>query len=1047
MLNVRVEKTIIPTYEVGEADKNPLFLDKRVYQASSGKIYPYPMIDKIYDEKVDKEYEVIILENDYIEIMVMPSLGGRIQYGYDKVNDYYFFYNNEVIKPALVGLCGPWISGGVEFNWPQHHRPSTYDKVEYDIEYGDGYATVWVNEIEKMSQLIGVAGIKIYEDSNRVEVLGRSVNNTNLPKTFLWWANIAVHCHENYESFFPKDVKFVADHGKREVTSYPYADSQYYNIDYPSYDLEKRNITNYENISVPMSYMAVGSKYDFFGGFDFDKQIGTMHISNTHTAPGKKQWTWGSGKFGQAWDRHLTDENGPYVELMAGVYTDNQPDFTWISPGETKEFKQTWYPFAKLGKAINANELIAYNVIDSKLVVFSTVDQDVTIKVITDGIQLSEKITLAVGEIKEVMDVSEKEIEMIDVNGLIYEAQSEDQEDFQPAIEAPFAEDVKSIDELYNIGLHLEQYRHATRNPQDYYFRMLEIDPVDARANTRLGYINLEKGEIEKAIEFFKTAVATLTKYNPNPIDGSAHFGLGSAYKHSGDLDLAYKNYHKSIWDLKFKSKGYLELAKLDLKQMRVEKAYENILESLKYDQINIEANTLLLYVEESKGKSVNYSELYNKTKYNYFARYLEDIHKLIDYIGENDKTILELVEFSNDIGLVEKALELIEVSKTTNPVLLAYASNNGVKVDKFIIENVFPYTVFERLVMERYLESNTSNEISFLLAILLIDKGVKIVAHDILKKCYESGYKNSVFTRVLALCEYNISKDAQSAKTLYLEAIKADPSDHRLVYEYDQLCKLLNEDPNARLDYLRTHPEAIEYRDDLKAEYAWLLCQLNQFKECIDYMESTKFHPFEGGEGKVIEVYKTAKLGIVNSLIEDNEVSDALEILETINDIPHCLGEDIIFGSPNADVLYLTGLCHKHLGNDEVATELFKKCAKEQVITTSKLSYKPEKLQMNYYQALANEQLGNVDFANKLINDLEVLANEKLEVEAIIDYFAISVPEFSIFDADLNAINRAHCYYLLALCKKANGDSKAKEEYIKECIKLNRNKLELVLV
>lgn len=137
------EQVVIPTYEIGEAEKNPVFLDKRVYQGSSGKVYPYPVVETISDIKTDKEYLAIYLENEYLKVMVLPELGGRIQRAYDKTNNYDFVYYNHVIKPALVGLTGPWISGGIEFNWPQHHRPTTFLPVDYEIlEQKDGSKSI-----------------------------------------------------------------------------------------------------------------------------------------------------------------------------------------------------------------------------------------------------------------------------------------------------------------------------------------------------------------------------------------------------------------------------------------------------------------------------------------------------------------------------------------------------------------------------------------------------------------------------------------------------------------------------------------------------------------------------------------------------------------------------------------------------------------------------------------------------------------------------------------------------------------------------------------
>ena len=135
-VTVRQEKLTIPTYETAEYDKNPMFLEKRVYQGSSGRVYPHPVCEGVADVKTDREYDAVFLENDYILVMILPELGGRIQRLYDKTNGYDAVYYNEVIKPALVGLAGPWISGGIEFNWPQHHRPTTFLPVGADIGEG-----------------------------------------------------------------------------------------------------------------------------------------------------------------------------------------------------------------------------------------------------------------------------------------------------------------------------------------------------------------------------------------------------------------------------------------------------------------------------------------------------------------------------------------------------------------------------------------------------------------------------------------------------------------------------------------------------------------------------------------------------------------------------------------------------------------------------------------------------------------------------------------------------------------------------------------------
>ena len=151
-VQVRVEDLVIPTYLPAPPDKNPMFLEKRVYQGSSGKVYPLPFTDRIAEKPVDRKWKAIWIENEFIRAMVLPEIGGRIHVLQDKTNGYDLIYNQPVIKPALVGLAGPWVSGGIEFNWPQHHRPATFLPVDFEIEeHADGSKTIWCSDHDPMA--------------------------------------------------------------------------------------------------------------------------------------------------------------------------------------------------------------------------------------------------------------------------------------------------------------------------------------------------------------------------------------------------------------------------------------------------------------------------------------------------------------------------------------------------------------------------------------------------------------------------------------------------------------------------------------------------------------------------------------------------------------------------------------------------------------------------------------------------------------------------------------------------------------------------------
>ena len=511
----------IPTYKIGQPDKNPMFLEKRVYQGSSGVVYPHPVIDKVYDEKENKEWTALFLENEYLKVMILPELGGRIQMAYDKTNDYHFVYHNQVIKPALVGLAGPWISGGIEFNWPQHHRPSTFDATDFMIEeHADGSKTVWVNEYEIMFRTKCALGFTLHPGKAYIELHAKLHNRTPFPQTFLWWANPAVAVDEHYQSVFPPDVHAVYDHGKRDVSSFPIATGTYYKVDYSL----GTDISIYTNIPVPTSYMAVNSEFNFVGGYHHQKKAGMIHVADHHVSPGKKQWTWGSGEFGKAWDRQLTDEDGPYFELMCGVYTDNQPDFSWIMPNEVREFKQYFMPYKNIGYVKNASidAMVNFEIHDNSadVKVYVTRQQVVKILLKKSGSVIHEKTmslspAVTYEEIillhQPVTSMEDYSVEVLDEQGRVLISYSpvvkENTEIPEPAKAIPEPSALKTNEELYLAGLHLEQYRHATYCAEDYYAEAIKRDPTDIRNNNALGLLYLRRGEYQRSERYFRSAI------------------------------------------------------------------------------------------------------------------------------------------------------------------------------------------------------------------------------------------------------------------------------------------------------------------------------------------------------------------------------------------------------------------------------------------------------------------------------------------------------------------------------------------------------------
>ncbi len=1079
------EKVIIPTYEIGEPEKNPMFIDKRVYQGSTGKVYPYPTIEKISDTKTDKEYNAVYLENQYMKVMVLPELGGRIQRAYDKTNGYDFVYYNHVIKPALVGLTGPWISGGIEFNWPQHHRPSTFLPVDCQLkEYEDGSSSVLLNDVDRINGTKGLMEFRIYPDKAYLEIRGQLYNRTAMPQTFLWWANPAVAVNDNTQSVFPPDVHAVMDHGKRDVSRFPIATGVYYKHDYG----EGVDISRYKNIPVPTSYMAAKSEYDFVGGYDYGKEAGILHVADHRISPGKKQWTWGNGDFGKAWDRNLTDEDGPYIELMTGVYTDNQPDFTWLKPFEEKTFKQYFMPYKAIGYVKNATTSAAVN-----LTVF---EGKIRILVYATGLYENAKIILKkksevifeenvrispvdiYDRIIEAPEAKETEVSvLVEADGRVlvaYQAKEQKIEKLpEPAQAAKNPEEISTNEELYLTGLHIEQYRHATYLPDPYYLEGLKRDPKDARINTAYGALLLRRGNFSEAEKHLRKAIERLTWRNPNPYNSEAYYNLGLVLLFQSREQEAFDAFYKATWTNEQQEMSFYYLAAFAARQGDYSNSLEYINKALVKNAHNIKARGLKAAVLRKLGYTNEaicwLAKNLSLDPFDYVSRYEA-------YLGEGskdslllmnnlmrglDENYLQTARDYADAGFYEEAIGVLKQCQEPKPLLKYYEGYYlGLlgraeialaclhEAENRTSDYTFPNKLEDISVLKYAIESNPEGARAYYyLGNLYYDKLQFQEAKILWEKSAELNEDFPTVLRNLSLVYYNKFSEYQKAREAMEKAFALDTTDARIFLELDQLYKKRGMSAADRLQRYEQYRKTFTGRDDLCVEYVTLLNSTGRFKEAYEYILHHKFHPWEGGEGKITTQYATALLELAKIEIKAENYNLAEDYLEQVLVYPDNLGEGKLEGTKDNPAYYYMGIVHEKTGNLKKAEECYRKATLGAIEPAGMMYYNDQPADMILYQGLAYLKLGSRSEAVTRFYKLIDYGEKHIFDHVRIEYFAVSLPDFLIFEEDLELKNKAHCYYLIGLGYTGLGNDTEAAKYFTKVMELDKNHLNCILL
>ena len=980
-VKVYQESLAIPTYQIGAPEKMPSFGDDR---------YPYTMLDKLTENKIDKKYNALWVENEYVKALVLPEIGGRLHGAQDKTTGYQFLYDQVTIKPGLVGMTGAWISGGVEWNFPHGHRPSGFRDTDWRLqENPDGSKTAWTGEVDQVYGMRWSVGTTVHPGRNWVETKIRLYNCTPFTHSFQYWATAAVRATENYQAVIPGEI--VTGHSKHEFWRWPVS--------------EGVDIRYWKNIQPASSFFAWESQHDYFGGYSPDLKGGMVHFADHHIVRGKKLWTWGAAPSGRIWEKILTDGDQAYFEPQAGGYSDNQPDFHWILPGETKVFSHFWFPVREIGVWDYANLEGALNLELDKgkaKIGWSPTGNNSGAKVILSG-KGKEYYTKTVEASPAAPFIDEvkvdKGVELYDLTMSVISAKGDTLLSFthprpqnppfpEPAQRSPKASEVKTVDELFTLGDRAEMFRNV-RNAVEYYEEALKRDPGDVRTNAAVGLQALKNAQFAKAIEYFDKSIAR------DPECFKAWYYKGMAQLKQGDEAGAEINLNRAAYSFTWYAAAHFELAQLLTSQGRLEKALEHAERAIRGNGDNAQAQAVKAVILQRLGRNEEALALADQVQKEDPLDFLSLVAKALtlqslgrsDEVNEVYREAIALmrgdpqnhIELANRLarcGLYELAARstiLVAQDESSNAMALYYAAwfnhkaGNETQAESLRQSAmnapytwIFPNRLEDLAVLEWALEKNARDgHALYFLGDLYYAFERKDEAVEAWRKAVAVDPGNAVAWRNLGFALQD-KKQYEEAREAYSAAIKADPTSGKILVEFDELNKNLGMTADERLALFEAHLTAVEESDPLLNQLVSLYVQKGRYEEALKYLTSHHFHSWEGRYG-IHQYWVESNIMKGDAAFAKGDYKAALAAYQASKEYPENLEVAEQPRAIHARKEYKIALALEALGQKGEARKMFQKVAGTEVRQDDA---------HRYYVGLALEKLGKKSEASKLFAD-----------------------------------------------------------------------------
>ncbi len=908
-------------------------------------------------------------------------------------------------------------------------------------------------------------------DSAAVKITGKLINRTPLVHSFLYFANIAVHSNANYQVIFPPGTDYVTNHAKKEFSQWPLADVVYNGIDFRG----GVDVSWWKNHPSPVSMFAWGEQGGFVAGYDHGRQAGTVHIGDEHTVVGKKFFTWGAGSEGKMWDDILTDKDGPYIELMAGAYSDNQPDYTWIQPYETRTFVEYLYPVQKIGGVKSANREGAMNVqrtAERQLRVSALVTSphaQARLRVEARGkVLLQETVSITPDRpYSKNFDlpsgIEERDVSVVlDSRGkqLIAYRPAKDRRDPMPEVVTPPPPPARiaTTEELYFAGQRLEQFRNAGVAAEPYYEEVLKRDPNDVRTNTAVAIRMLKRGVYREAENHLRRALNRSTKNYTTPKDGEAHYYLGLALRYQGKAEAARAAFFKATWMGGWQAAAWLQVAQIAAELGDLNSALDHVSRSLTAHPSNPAALNLkaaiLSRLNDTSGALAAIKSARAIDPLDDWAEYqgyllrpnAAQLARLRERVRMNPQPAFEIASDFGSAGLWQSAAAAISLLKPENsphPMFyfdLGYIASRNGQAEKALEyyrmgstaapAYSFPFRLEEIEVLEDAVRKNPRDaRAHYYLGNVLADKQpVRAIAEweqsRDLDPQFALAHRNLAFGYARVRREY--SKAAESMK----HAVMLDPGNPRFLLELDQLLEASGVPPAERLKALEKHQQVAALRDDSLLRHISLLVQVGRQEEALRLLTGHHFHMWEGvGRWGIYPVYVAAHLARGHQFVKAGQHAEALAAYRMALEYPKNLGTPQPLRSGlHTEIHYWIAKVHEALGDKGQAQSAYRKAVEKGPVLLA--AARPAAIDQPdgfYVLALSLQKLGRQSEAHRIFEQMRSSGRDQLEDNTAMDFF---IP---YGEPELPPTRIAQAHYAIALSHLGGGNrSEAEAEFEK---------------